>query len=172
MNQFNTTETGRFLEVIESHKGIVYKVANSFCRDPADREDLIQEIVFQLWRSREKYNDRYAMSTWIYRIALNVSISALRKSSRTRKAFTASASPIEWVAREQDLTESEDLQRLQHFIGQLKELDRALILLHLDEKSHKEMSEILGLSTTNIATKLNRIRKKLKRMFEQERNHD
>lgn len=171
MNKISSTETGRFLETIESHKGIIYKVANSYCRDIADREDLIQEIVFQLWRSREKYNDRYAMSTWIYRIALNVSISALRKSSRKKKTFPVSSQPIEWAAEEQS-PEDEDLRQLQQFIGQLKELDRALILLYLDEKSHKEMSEILGLSTTNIATKLNRIKKKLGQMFEQEKNYE
>ena len=171
MNKISSTETGRFLETIESHKGIIYKVANSYCRDIADREDLIQEIVFQLWRSREKYNDRYAMSTWIYRIALNVSISALRKSSRKKKTFPVSSQPIEWAAEEQS-PEDEDLRQLQQFIGQLKELDRALILLYLDEKSHKEMSEILGLSTTNIATKLNRIKKKLGQMFEQEKDYE
>ena len=111
------------------------------------------------------------MSTWIYRIALNVSISALRKSSRKKKTFPVSSQPIEWAAEEQS-PEDEDLRQLQQFIGQLKELDRALILLYLDEKSHKEMSEILGLSTTNIATKLNRIKKKLGQMFEQEKNYE
>jgi len=164
------TDQQRFLEIVESHKGIVYRIANSYCSKAADRDDLVQEIVFQLWRSRDRYNDRFAMSTWVYRIALNVSISTLRKSNRRKESFPATSCPIEWFADEHPPPENEKLKLLQKFIGRLRELDRALIILYLDQKSHQEMSEILGLSTTNVATKLGRVRKKLKTMFEQEEN--
>ena len=162
------TEEQRFLKIVESHKGIVYRVANSYSQNEADRDDLVQEIIFQLWRSRDRYSDRYAMSTWVYRIALNISISTLRKSNRRKNSVQPMMQPIECVASEGP-TEDEDLKLLHAFIGQLKELDRALILLYLDEKSHQEMSEILGLSTSNVATRLSRVRNRLKKMFEQER---
>ena len=163
--------TERFLGIIESNKGIIYKVANSYCRDGEDRKDLIQEIIIQLWRSRDKYDDAYALSTWIYRVALNVSISAFRKSSRHKKpSLSLNLDAIEIVTPDnQPVVDNDDIRMLHQFIGKLKELDRALILLYLDEKSHQEISEILGLSMTNIATKINRIKTKLKSQFEQER---
>lgn len=76
----------RFLSLIEMHKGIIYKVANAYCRDVEDRKDLVQEIVIQLWRSFDKYDAQYKWSTWMYRIALNVAISFLRKEKRRKDA--------------------------------------------------------------------------------------
>ena len=76
--------TSLFLSVIENNKGIIYKVANSYCKDDEDRKDLVQEIIFQLWQSFGKYDDQYKLSTWMYRIALNVAISFYRKGSRRK----------------------------------------------------------------------------------------
>ena len=170
MNEIEPTDraTSAFLEMIESHKGIVFKVANSYCRDAEDRKDLIQEIIVQLWRSRDRYDESFAQSTWIYRIALNVSISAYRKSSRRDSISTPLTDAIVLVADNTPLeSESEEIQLLKLFISELKELDRALILLYLDQKSQKEMAEILGLSPTNIGTKLNRIKHELREKFNQ-----
>jgi RNA polymerase sigma-70 factor (ECF subfamily) len=83
MNSNNRSEI--FLKVIEDNKGILYKVANSYCRDPTDREDLIQEMIFQLWRSFDNYDSEYKLSTWIYRISLNVAISFYRKEKSRDK---------------------------------------------------------------------------------------
>jgi len=157
-----------FLTVIETHKGIIYKVANTYCSNASDREDLVQEIILQLWKSFYKYNTQYKYSTWIYRIALNVAISFYRKQKR-RKEIT---NPIQQHffnitdVPEDKKTEGQ-AKFLQQFIAELKELDKALILLYLEEKSHKEIAGIMGLSETNVATKLGRIKLMLKQKFSQ-----
>lgn len=156
-----------FLSVLESHKGIIYKVAGSYTTTSEDREDLIQEIIFQLWRSFEKYNDQYKWSTWIYRIALNVSISFYRKESRKKNySRPLTESIIEAVPDEILADQTGNIIMLRKFISEMKELDRALLILYLDEKSHKEMAEILGLSETNVATKISRIKERLKQRFD------
>ena len=155
-------ETEQFLEMLAAHKGVIYKVAKCYCDNAEDLKDLMQEVVVQLWRARHRYDDKYAVSTWVYRIAFNVSISAFRKSSRRSAVSVQAAGPLVVVAPESPEEEQEDIRLLNQFIDELKELDRALMLLFLEGKSHKEMSTILGLSATNVATKLNRIKQKLK----------
>ncbi|MDZ4709031.1 MAG: sigma-70 family RNA polymerase sigma factor [Saprospiraceae bacterium] len=160
------THADDFLRVIESHKGIIYKVANSYCRDDENRKDLIQEIILQLWLSFNKYNDQFKLTTWIYRIALNVSISFFRKEHRR----TPISQPLpdgvlnlnENPAPEQNIAE---IEKLYFFIRELKEIDRAIIILYLEENSHQEMAEILGLTQTNIATRISRIKQQLKLKF-------
>ncbi|QHS61297.1 RNA polymerase sigma factor [Chitinophaga agri] len=156
-------EDNIFLSVIEQHKGIIYKIANSYCHHAEDRKDLIQEIIFQLWRSFDRYNDQYRYSTWLYRIALNVAISFYRKDSKRTAGAHELTADILVVTEE--TADTEQLQLLQRFISELPELDRAIMLLYLEEKSYKEMAEILGLTETNIATKINRIKGKLKNKF-------
>jgi RNA polymerase sigma factor (sigma-70 family) len=155
-----------FLSVLESHKGILYKIARSYCKDSEDRNDLIQEIIIQLWKSFENYNDQYKYSTWIYRIALNVAISTYRKeksrkiiSNRIDDRILNYADTILTTEKEQNLN------RLQQFISELKAFDRALMLLYLDEKSHKEIAEIIGITETNVATKIGRIKTELKQKY-------
>jgi len=163
----NTTEkSNRFLSVIETNKGIIYKITNSYCKDAEDRKDLIQEIISQLWKSFDNYSEQYKYSTWIYRIALNVAISFYRKENR-RKAITNPLS--EGVFSFADLHENTETESnlgfLQQFISELKDLDKALLLLYLEEKSHKEIAEIIGISETNVATKIGRIKLLLKQKF-------
>lgn len=159
-------EKDTFLSVIEANKGIIYKIANSYCKDPEDRKDLFQEIISQLWRSFDKYNDQYKYSTWIYRIALNVAISFYRKENR-RKAVSSPLS--ESVFSLMDLDETKEMESnlrlLQQFIQELKDLDKALMLLYLEEKSHREIAEIIGITETNVATKIGRIKLLLKQKF-------
>jgi RNA polymerase sigma-70 factor (ECF subfamily) len=157
-------EDNVFLSVIEQHKGIIYKIANSYCRNTEDRKDLIQEIIYQLWRSFGRYNDQYKYSTWLYRIALNVAISFYRKDSkRTGRASELTADII--VIAEEKEDPGPQLRLLQRFISELPELDRAIMILYLEEKNYKEIADILGLTETNIATKINRIKTKLKGKF-------
>ena len=155
-----------FLSVIETNKGIIYKVANSYCKDTEDRKDLVQEIVLKLWKSFDSYDERFKHSTWIYRIALNTAISFYRKE-KTRKAITNPFSEILFnVADFKDNNQIEESTIfLNQFISELKELDKALMLLYLEEKSHKEMAEIIGISETNVATKISRIKNILKQRF-------
>lgn len=155
-----------FLSVLDDHKGILYKVANSYCQHAEDRKDLIQEIIFQLWKSFDKYDSRFRYSTWIYRIALNVAISFYR---REKVASSASLEITESILSIGDDTVNEeketDLAILQQFISGLKELDRALMLLYLEEKAYREIAEIMGITETNVATRIARIKTKLKQQF-------
>ncbi|MCD6066491.1 MAG: sigM 2 [Bacteroidetes bacterium] len=158
--------TDTFLSVIEANKGIIYKVANAWCQDADDKKDLVQEIILQIWRSFDKYNKQYQYSTWIYRIALNVSISFFRKENNRKTVRTADAGMVVDFSDTAYDTETEHkLNLLQQFIAQLKEIDKALMLLYLEEKSHKEMAEITGLSETNVATRISRIKTILKQKF-------
>jgi len=163
----NTTEkSDRFLSVIETNKGIIYKITNSYCKDAEDRKDLIQEIISQLWKSFDNYSDQYKYSTWIYRIALNVAISFYRKENRRKKISTPISEGVFSLVDPLENTDTESkLAFLQQFISELKDLDKALLLLYLEEKSHKEIAEIIGISETNVATKVGRIKVLLKHKF-------
>jgi RNA polymerase sigma factor (sigma-70 family) len=157
-----------FLSVIEQNKGIIYKIANSFKKDEEDKKDLVQEIIFQLWRAFASYDGRSKFSTWMYRVALNVAISSYRKEKKQHELLAPmSESVIDFIEVEAEKPDEQEsnLGLLQQFISELKELDRALMLLYLEEKSGKEMAEILGLSETNIRTKINRIKERLKYRF-------
>lgn len=155
-----------FNSVIDEHKGIIYKIANSYCRYEEDRKDLIQEMLMQIWRAFPNYDKQYKYSTWIYRIALNVAISFYRRESRRKVIANPLPDEIIYLTHEHgDGDSTANIRLLQQFISGLKALDRALILLYLEEKSHKEMAEILGLSETNIATKISRIKQKLRKNF-------
>lgn len=164
-------KTEIFLSIIQANKGIIYKVANMYCNNVEDRQDLFQEIVIQLWKSLDNFDDRFKHSTWIYRISLNVAISFYRKENNRRKMTNSLADGILHLP-DDDLYENKetDLNILQQMISQLKDLDKALILLYLEEKSHKEIAQIIGISETNIATKINRIKNNFKEKFHQLKN--
>jgi len=157
-------EQEQFISVIEENKGIIYKIANSYKKDEEDKKDLVQEIIFQLWRSFSSYNRSSKLSTWMYRVALNVAISSYRKDKRKTEVFVPlSDSMLEFA--DAGAYDESSLNLLQQFIRELKELDRALMILYLEEKSGKEMAEILGLSKVNIRTKISRIKEQLKKKF-------
>lgn len=165
-------KSDQFLAVIAAHKGILYKVANSYCRDPDDRDDLVQEMVLQVWKSFDRYNEQYKQSTWMYRIALNVAISFYRKAHRRKQVHhPLSASILNYVEPSETAETEYQISRLHAFIAELKEIDKALMLLYLEEKSYKEIAEIMGLSETNVATKLSRIKAALKLKFSDLNNH-
>jgi RNA polymerase sigma factor (sigma-70 family) len=150
-----------FQRLVEEHKKILYKVCNSYCRERDSRDDLAQEIMIQMWRSFSRFDGRCRFSTWMYRIALNVAISFYRKeSTRTRHVISGEQHLLETA----DETESqpEDIHLLYQFIGGLDPLNKALILLYLDENSYREIADVLGISETNVATKISRLKNKMK----------
>ena len=156
----------RFLAVTGQHKGILFKVAGAYCKNAEDRKDLLQEMIIQLWNSFDRYDNQYKYSTWIYRIALNTAISQYRKENRRKQA----ALPLPAIGIELPDSGAADenaaqIGLLQQFIGDLKEIDRALLLLYLEEKSHREIAAIMGFSVTNVATKIARIKNILKQKF-------
>lgn len=155
-----------FLSVVQSNKGIIYKVVNSYCQNVEDRKDLVQEIIIQLWKSFDNYDDNFKYSTWMYRISLNVAISFYRKeNSRKKISNPLTDGIINFHDNEGFEGKETDLGILQQMISELKDLDKALMLLYLEEKSHKEISQIIGISETNVATKINRIKNNLKQKF-------
>jgi RNA polymerase sigma factor (sigma-70 family) len=154
-----------FQEIIKQHKGILFKVSRAYCPFEEDRQDLIQEILIQVWQSLHKYNNQCKVSTWVYRISLNVSISFYRKNlNRTTKFTELNEQNIQITTDDKTETEQE-LNLLEQFISELKEIDKAIMVLYLEDKSHFEIAEILGISVTNVGTKIGRIKEKLKTKF-------
>ncbi|MFD2522840.1 RNA polymerase sigma factor [Emticicia soli] len=161
----------QFLSIVNTHKGIIYKVANAYCKDAEDRNDLVQEIMIQLWKSFNNYDEQFKYSTWMYQIALNVAISFYRKESRRQKVSNPiNDSILNLTDPNTNDTTEENISILHRFIAELKELDKALMLLYLEEKSYKEIAEIIGISETNVATKIGRIKIILKQKFEKVNN--
>lgn len=152
----------QFVKVIDKNQGIIYKVAHAYCKDPDDQKDLVQEIIFQLWKSYKKYDARFKLSTWMYRIALNVAISFLRKNQVKNKYHTPFDDQFVYMAEEPQEDLSEELRLLRQFIQNQKRIDKGLLLLYLEGKSHKEIAEVLGISATNVGTRLGRLKIKLK----------
>ena len=155
-----------FLTAIQSHKGILYKVANAYAERAEDRQDLVQEMILQLWRSFDRYDNRFALSTWMYRIALNVAISQYRREkSRNNLVTGMPAAILEMADQPENHSADAAMAFLQRFIAELKELDRALVLLYLDDKPYREIADILGISESNVSTKIGRIKTLLKQRY-------
>lgn len=155
-----------FVKTIEENKGIIYKIARSYCKDPDDKKDLIQEILFQLWKSFDKFDSSYKFSTWMYRIALNVSISFYRKETLRRQINQPLPESVLYLKEENTTKDlNNNLDQLHQFIQELKELDRAIIILYLEGNNQQDIAEILGLTVTNVSTKVSRIKEHLKQKF-------
>ncbi len=155
----------QFQQIIERHKGILYKVARTYCKHDDDRQDVMQEMMIQIWKSLPKYNADFAITTWLYRISLNVAISYYRKNSTKQNQYIGLNDNHLNVQEELGNNREEQLNQLEQFIAELNDLDKALTLLYLEDKSHAEIGEILGLSVSNVGTKLGRIKEKLKNKF-------
>ena len=159
----STEGQAAFLERIDRHRGILFRVANAYCRSREDREDLVQETIAQLWRSFARFDGRGAFSTWMYRIAMNVAISFRRSETRKRRLGEMPESILERLPALPE-PESDDRVELVHeLIEQLSALDRGLMLLYLDDYPYAEIAAILGISESNVGTKINRIKDRLKR---------
>jgi len=156
-----------FQDTIERNKGILLKVARAYCPNNEDRQDLLQEIMIQIWQSIHKYDDQYKMSTWLYRISLNVAISFYRKNTTRIKNITQYNEQFVLITYEEITENEQNLNFLEQFISELRELEKALMLLYLEDKSHTDIAEILGISVSNVGTKIGRIKEKLKTRFSQ-----
>lgn len=158
-------EIHQFTNLLLRHAGLIHKVAYAYCRDATDRDDVIQEIAMQLWRSRDRYDNRFKETTWIYRLAINVAISFHRREGRHRYRCVSLDSPAITIAA--PTTEpNQDVELLMLWIDELGELDKALVLLYLDEHDHASIAEVLGISVSNVGTKLHRIKDKLRAAFD------
>lgn len=159
----NSDKSGLFITVMEAHKGIIFKIANLYSQNQEDRKDLVQEVFLQLWKSFDKYNKQYKYSTWIYKIALNVAISFYRKEkTRASRSNSFTEDILQVVDVNENAGIDEKTALLWKYLNTLSELDKALILLYLEGKTHKEIVEIMGISETNVATKISRIKSSLR----------
>jgi RNA polymerase sigma factor (sigma-70 family) len=154
----------RFQVLLREHDRIVFKVAAMYCRDVEDRKDLAQEICVQAWRSFSSYDDTRPFSTWLYRVALNVAISSMRRFSLRKKFIAEMPEGFMDIADDRAGPHEPDerLQALRAFIGHLDPLNRALMLLYLEDRSYREIGEALGISETNVATKINRLKQRIR----------
>lgn len=157
-------EEKKFISLINEHQGLIHKVCIMYENDRDVRNDLFQEIVLQLWKSFSSFRGESKISTWMYRIALNTAISGYRKQTR--------------LVRTEDLREmhlniseagsddyDENFQRLQWAIRQLTEIERAMIMMALEEIPYEEIAETIGITQNNVRVRMNRIREKLKKLM-------
>lgn len=162
----SSTVQARFEALLSQHRGIVFKIANMYCRDPEDQRDLAQEIRAQLWKAFPKFDETRSFSTWMYRIALNVAIS-YKRSAAYRQQHLSRVDEAELAAIPDPRADEPDprLRDLYRVIDQLDDLHRALVLLHLEGRDYHEIADVLGITETNVATKLNRLRQRLRKML-------
>ena len=154
----------RFVEMIKQNERVIYKVCSFYASDDDPLSDLYQDVVCNLWTSYPKFRGECSISTWIYRIALNTCISNLRKKKRTPQCSPLSDLQDAFIQPDDLTAEIREMYRLIH---QLKNLERAIILLYLEEKSYQEIADITGLSLSNVAVKLKRVKEKLIKMSNQ-----
>lgn len=158
-----TTSKQEFEQLLQQHQKIVYKVVNTYCWQVDDRADLAQEIAIQLWRAFPKYDGQRKFSTWMYRIALNVAISSVRQNKNTLLHAVALDESHQNIGADQaDSKIDENIHYLQRFISQLDTLNRALMLLYLEDHSYREIADIVGISETNVATKISRLKQRIR----------
>lgn len=150
-----------FIALAEEYKQVIYKVCYMYATDAENLNDLYQETIINLWKAFPRFRGDSKVSTWVYRIGLNTCISFYRKAKSKPEVVPLSVD-FEAVIEEEDKTAQ--LRELYRMINQLGQLERALILLWLEEKSYQEMADITGISRGNVAVRLNRIREKLKVM--------
>ncbi len=155
-----------FLSVIRSYERVIYKVCYLYTTPNATLNDLYQEVVLNIWKAFPKFRAECKISTWIYRIALNTCISFIRKEKRTPEYVTLNPE-VNTIMDENDPIH-DMLKQLYNMINRLGQLDKSIILLYLEEHSYEEIAEITGLTVTNVATKISRIKDKLKKMKKEE----
>lgn len=154
----------RFIEMVKRNERVIYKVCSFYASDDEPLNDLYQDVVCNLWVAYPKFRGECSTSTWIYRVALNTCISGLRKKKRTIQRVDITQIQDAFIQPDDVTAEIKELYRL---IRQLKSLERAVILLYLEEKSYQEIADITGLSLSNVAVKLMRIKEKLVKMSNQ-----
>lgn len=160
------TEQQAFAALIERHAGIVRKVATIYCRDADDRADLAQDILTQLWTAWPRYDASRPFATWMYRIALNVAITQVRGVYREARHFEPLSDDHHGVAAPAfDHETHDELAMLENVIAGLDDLNRALMLLYLDDRSHREIAEILGIGESNVGTKITRLKQRIRARF-------
>lgn len=162
MTDFRQKE--QFLDILEENIGIIIKIARAYAKTTQDKEDLINDVTLELWKSFDRFKGDSKISTWIYRVALNTSMNYKRKKEKEKLVFLDDLKQYEgltWLIEQHDSSHSEILYRC---IDELNELNKAIIMLFLDGNSHDEISDITGISKTNVGTRIGRIKEQIKNL--------
>lgn len=155
-----------FVEMVEKHQGIIHKICRAYTDTPEEHNDLFQEVVLQLWSSFDSFREQSKFSTWLYRVAFNTAITLFRKKKRSVDIKDTSEMPnVKDLSLDNHEIE-EQISLLYKAIKKLSEIERALVLLYLEEKPYKEIAETIGISEINARVKMNRVKSKLKTIME------
>lgn len=154
-----------FIQLINTNRGLIYKVCNLYCHNDDDKKDLFQEIVLQLWISYPNFRKEALSTTWLYRVALNTAISNFRKESRKPERSSISTNELQIPDMNLYQSEKDDLSLLQKAIEQLSEIEKAIIMLYLEDKTYDEIAEIIGITHSNVGVRINRIKIKLEKII-------
>ena len=148
------------------YSGIIIKICRAYTDSQEDFEDYYQEVCLQIWRSKDKFRGDSKWSTWIYRLSLNICLTLIKKKKKTRQYFNNDAVNQYEEGEENSAFSNENLDFLYEAIKRLSEIDRAIILLYLEEKPNKEIAEIIGTTPNNIGVRVNRIKELLKKLLD------
>jgi len=151
-----------FLDILGKNVGIILKIARAYTVNVADKEDLINDIALELWKSFRRFKGDSKVSTWIYRVALNTSMNYKRKREKDKLFFPDDLNQFQNRELINDPPDSSNSDILYQCIDELNQLNKAIILLYLDGNSHDEISEITGISKTNVGTRISRIKEQIK----------
>ena len=154
-----------FLEKIEQHKGIIYKISKMYMDNSEDRDDLFQEIIFQVWKAFPKFRGESEFSTWLYRIALNTAIVFLKSEKKRNFINNSDFTNYKIEQDEYDLEKEEKLSKMYSAINRLNAIDKAFIFYYLEDFSGKKIAEQMGISEGNVRVKMNRAKNKLKEIL-------
>ncbi|MDT0675067.1 RNA polymerase sigma factor [Autumnicola musiva] len=154
-----------YTQFILPYAGIIIKICRAYTDTEEDFQDYYQEVCLQIWNSRKNFQEKSKWSTWVYRISLNVCMSLLRKRKK-KQVYSSDHIEVQNIPDAENSFQDESLQLLYRAIRQLSELDRAIILLYLEEKSYKEIAEIIGTTPNNIGVRITRIKKQIKKILD------
>ena len=150
-----------YISSILPYSGIIIKICRAYTNTQSDFEDYHQEVCLQIWKSKDNFKEQSTWSTWVYKISLNVCLTLLKKNKQKAIFFSSENE----ITEENTAFENEELNQLYTAIKQLSEIDRGIILLYLEEKSYKEIAEIMGTNSNNIGVRITRIKEQLKKLL-------
>ncbi len=147
------------------HASILIKICRAYTNTQEDFEDYYQEVCLQIWKSKDNFKQKSEWSTWVYRVTLNVCLTLLKKKNGNQLSYSSDVLP-DVVAEDSKTFSDESLNQLYIAIKQLSEIDRAVILLYLEEKSYQEIADVMGSNANSIGVRITRIKERLKKILD------
>lgn len=152
----------QFENHVKENERLINKVCRIYAYTKADQKDLFQEIIIQLWKAFPGFKGQSTFSTWLYRVAINTAITGLRKEKRFITSYEPAALPVTESDENNGEEKEEQLQQLYTAIEQLTQIEKAIVMLYMEDRSYEEMEDILGIGQGNLRVKMNRIKEKLR----------